>query len=48
MKNKIKCAELCAGVGGFRIGMEMSKLPVDIIYRNEINNSCQKNIHREF
>ena len=52
MKNKIKCAELCAGVGGFRIGMEMSKLPVDIIYRNEINNSCQKtyieNFNEEF
>ena len=43
---------MCAGVGGFRIGMEMSKLPVDIIYRNEINNSCQKtyveNFNEEF
>ncbi|MBE3023009.1 DNA cytosine methyltransferase [Campylobacter sp. 7477a] len=52
MKNKIECAELCAGIGGFRIGMEMSKLPVDIIYRNEIDNSCQKiyieNFNEEF
>lgn len=37
----IKCAEFCTGIGGFRLGIESSKLEAQIVYSNEISTACE-------
>lgn len=37
----IRYAEFCAGVGGFRLGIEQSDLDAIPVYANEINDSCE-------
>ncbi len=44
----IKYAEFCAGVGGFRLGIEASKMQAELVYTNEIDNSCEKTYERNF
>lgn len=48
----IRYAEFCTGIGGFRLGIEGSKLDATLVYTNEINPSCEmtysKNFHRGF
>ena len=39
----LRCAEFCAGIGGFRIGLEESELDVKFVYTNEINDQCEIN-----
>ena len=53
VKNKmLRCAEFCAGIGGFRIGINESRLPAEVIYSNEIDDNCEKtyfeNFHEKF
>lgn len=45
---KLKCAEFCTGVGGFRLGLESSKLCCKVVYSNEINDACEKTYVRNF
>ncbi len=52
IERKLRYAEFCAGVGGFRLGIEASTLNAELVYVNEINEACaqtyQKNFGREF
>lgn len=36
----IRYAEFCAGIGGFRLGIEASNLNAHLVYSNEIDQSC--------
>ena len=38
----MKYAEFCAGIGGFTLGIQKSKLNGNLVYINEINTSCEK------
>ncbi len=42
MEKNIKYAEFCTGIGGFRIGIESSLFPTKCVYKNEINDNCEK------
>lgn len=48
----IRYAEFCAGIGGFRLGIEQSELDAKLVYSNEIDDSCEKtyftNFHEKF
>ena len=44
----IKYAEFCAGVGGFRLGIESSQIDAELVYANEIDESCEKTYERNF
>lgn len=52
IERKLRYAEFCAGVGGFRLGIESSSLDAELVYANEINEACaktyQQNFGREF
>ena len=41
-------AEFCTGVGGFRLGIEMSGIDLTSVYANEIDDSCEKTYKRNF
>ena len=47
-KEKLTYAEFCTGVGGFRLGIEASKLSSKLVYSNEINESCEKTYAANF
>lgn len=38
----IRYAEFCTGIGGFRLGIEVSSLSAQLVYSNEIDDilSC--------
>lgn len=38
----IDYAEFCAGIGGFSLGIQQSILEANLVYVNEINESCKK------
>ena len=46
----IRYAEFCTGIGGFRLGIEMSKLTKDVklVYTNEIDASCEMTYEKNF
>jgi DNA (cytosine-5)-methyltransferase 1 len=44
----LRYAEFCAGVGGFRLGLQLSDADVQLVYSNEIDNSCEKTYERNF
>lgn len=44
----LRYAEFCAGVGGFRLGIEASVLDATPVYANEINAVCAKTYRRNF
>ena len=44
----MRYAEFCAGVGGFRLGIEASALKAKLVYTNEINAACEKTYSANF
>lgn len=48
MKENLKYIELCAGIGGFRLGIELSKITAECVYRNEIDEFCEKTYFENF
>lgn len=44
----MKYAEFCTGIGGFRLGIEDAKLNWELVYANEIDNSCEKTYQTNF
>ena len=46
--NEMKYAEFCAGVGGFRLGLEATGANLQLVYSNEIDSSCEKTYERNF
>ena len=44
----MKYAEFCAGVGGFRLGLESSGANIQLVYSNEIDGNCEKTYERNF
>ncbi len=44
----MRYAEFCAGVGGFRLGIEASALKAKLVYTNEINGACEKTYSANF
>ena len=44
----LRYAEFCAGVGGFRLGIEQSRLKAVPVYANEVNDSCEKTYRQNF
>ena len=44
----IRYAEFCTGIGGFRLGIEASSLPAQLVYSNEIDNNCEKTYEQNF
>lgn len=44
----IKYGEFCAGIGGFRLGIEESEIPSKCVYINEIDEKCEKTYHLNF
>lgn len=44
----IKYAEFCAGIGGFRLGIEQSIYDTKCIYKNEIDDKCENTYYENF
>lgn len=44
----LKYAEFCTGIGGFSLGIEQSDLKAELVYSNEINESCEKTFFHNF
>lgn len=44
----MRYAEFCAGVGGFRLGLELSGANMQLVYSNEIDDSCEKTYEKNF
>ena len=44
----LRYAEFCAGIGGFRLGIEKSALDGQLVYVNEIDESCEKTYRSNF
>ena len=44
----VRYAEFCTGIGGFRLGIEASSLSAQLVYSNEIDDSCEKTYERNF
>lgn len=44
----VRYAEFCTGIGGFRLGIEASSLSAQLVYSNEIDESCEKTYERNF
>lgn len=44
----MKYAEFCAGVGGFRLGLEAAGANIQLVHSNEIDSSCEKTYERNF
>lgn len=44
----IKYAEFCAGVGGFRLGIDLAAHNSECIYKNEIDKKCDDTYYRNF
>ena len=44
----IRYAEFCAGVGGFRLGIDASPLNAKLVYANEIDAACARTYSRNF
>ena len=44
----IRYAEFCTGIGGFRLGIEQSLLDTELVYANEIDESCEHTYKRNF
>ena len=44
----VRYAEFCTGIGGFRLGIEASSLYAQLVYSNEIDESCEKTYERNF
>lgn len=45
---KLRYAEFCTGVGGFRLGIEASSLECELVYSNEVNDACEKTYEKNF
>ena len=45
---KIRYAEFCAGIGGFRLGIEASGFDAESVYANEIDSNCEKTYYKNF
>lgn len=48
MLGPIRYAEFCTGVGGFRLGIEVSGIRAEPVYTNEIDDSCEKTYKQNF
>ena len=46
--DEIKYAEFCAGIGGFRTGISMSKHSASCVYKNEIDDRCERTYFDNF
>lgn len=44
----IRYAEFCTGIGGFRLGIEQSSIDAELVYANEINESCESTYRVNF
>ena len=44
----LRYVEFCAGVGGFRLGIEASSLNAKIVHANEIDESCARTYNKNF
>ena len=44
----VKYAEFCAGVGGFRLGIDLAAHNSKCIYKNEIDEKCDDTYYRNF
>ena len=44
----IRYAEFCTGVGGFRLGIEASRINAEPVYANEIDDNCEKTYKKNF
>lgn len=47
-QSTIHYAEFCAGVGGFRLGIEASSLNAKIVHANEIDAACARTYSKNF
>lgn len=47
-RTPIRYAEFCAGVGGFRLGIDASTLNAKLVYANEIDAACARTYSRNF
>ena len=44
----LRYAEFCTGIGGFQIGIEKSTLETELVYCNELDDSCEKTYKENF
>ena len=44
----LKYAEFCAGIGGFRLGIQNTVYGSECVYRNEIDSKCEDTYYRNF
>lgn len=47
-KTPLRYAEFCAGVGGFRLGIEASSLAAELVHANEIDAACERTYRKNF
>lgn len=48
LHNPIRYAEFCAGIGGFRLGIESSELNARLVHTNEIDVACARTYKKNF
>lgn len=48
LHNPIRYAEFCAGIGGFRLGIEASELNAKLVHSNEIDEACARTYQKNF
>lgn len=44
----LKYAEFCTGIGGFSLGLEKSNLKAELVYSNEMDESCERTFEANF
>lgn len=44
----LKYAEFCTGIGGFSLGIQQSDLKAELVYANEIDDSCEETFLENF
>lgn len=48
MLEPVRYAEFCTGIGGFRLGIEVSGIRAESVYSNEIDDNCEKTYKKNF
>ncbi|NQI83811.1 DNA (cytosine-5-)-methyltransferase [Streptococcus suis] len=44
----MRYAEFCTGIGGFSLGIEKSKISAELVYTNEVSDTCEKTFYSNF
>jgi len=48
LPDEIRYAEFCAGIGGFHAGITISNSPASCVYKNDIDENCERTYYDNF